>query len=778
MAQQKAVAEINKFVGGFVSDASPLTFPENTSLVDINMELNIDGSRQRALGIDLEADYVEVETGITSADISPIGYNSFKWENVGGDPLRTILCVQFANQVKFFSLDEEVVSSNLIDTYNFSINLSQTRFSFTSVDGNLIIAVGTNEITTVVYEDGSLSYSTDTIKVRDFFGVEDVFGSQDLTTGSGVQVRPSSLTNAHQYNLRNQGFAIPRIKGDPNHSNTLKDPIYWFQEEFTNIKGSRGFPSNADIVTEFLYADANESSDRNSRRYFPADAVKNPLGSSRAPMGHYVIDILDRGTSRKAATNQSEVNYPELYYKVGSLPRDYTPGGATVVGEFAGRVWYGGFSGEVVDGDSKSPKLSSYVAFSQLVVNPSMITNCYQEGDPTSDNEPDIIDTDGGYIRLNNAYGICSFINLGSSLFIGAANGVWRIYGGNDSGFTATNYVVEKLTDKGIRGPKTVVQVENTMMYWSDDGIYHVKQNEFGDWISENQTQGRIQKFYNDISTENKEYAIGSYDAYQRKVRWLYNNKLYEIEQQKELILDTNLGAFYERHISQLGDVPIVIGSFNTNPFKVETVIDPVTVGGVAITVGLEAVEITTSIRSSLNTLYEIGYVVVTQLSPLKYTFAAHTDASWLDWKSVDGVGIDAPATLITGAASGGDNMRFKQIPYLYIHSRRTEDGFVVDENGDFVPRNQSSCMVQSIWDWTNSANSNKWGTPFQAYRYKRVYFPTDINDTFDTGYETVVTKNKLRGRGRAISLKFTSTPGKEMHLYGWSLLMAANTNV
>lgn len=778
MAQTKAVAEINKFVGGFISDASPLTFPENASLVDINMELNTDGSRKRALGIDLEANYETISTGVTGATTQSIAYNTYRWENVGGDPEKVILCVQFSNQVKFFDLDNNTISSSLIDTINFPSSSTNVKFSFTSVDGNLVIATGTNLITVVVYEDGILTSSTNTIKVRDFFGVEDYEGGIDLTTGSGVQVAPVGLSNNHQYNLRNQGFAISRNDGN---DEILRDPIYIYARRYGLVRGYERFPPNSESVVPYLFADANDDDDRNTKRYFARDAVKNPIGSTRAAMGHYVIDLLNRGASRISEVARSKANYPELLYSISSLNQDYTPGGATVVGEFAGRVFFGGFNGEVVNGDEKSPRLSSYIAFSQLVSDPSVIFNCYQEGDPTSEDAPDIIDTDGGYIRLNNAYGICSFVNLGKGLFIGASNGFWRIFGGNDSGFSATNYVVEKVTDRGVRGPGSVIQVENSLMYWSDDGIYWIKQNEFGDWISENQTQGRIQKFYNLIGIEDKQNCIAVYDGYQRKVRWLYQNSLYNINQQKELVLDVNLNAFYERHISQIsGDtVPVVVGGFNNNPFKVEVTTENVTISGVDVTVSGADVTVSTFVRSSEGNLFEIGYVVVTQLLPsLQYTFAAYTDASWTDWKSVNDVGVDAPATLITGSASGGDNMRFKQTPYLYVHSRRTEDGFVLDVNGDFVPTNQSSCIVQSIWDWTNSANSNKWGTPFQAYRYRRVYFPEDINDPFDTGHETIVTKNKLRGRGRAISLKFTSSPGKEMYLYGWSMILVANNNV
>jgi len=53
----------------------------------------------------------------------------------------------------------------------------------------------------------------------------------------------------------------------------------------------------------------------------------------------------------------------DLDYTDG-LPEDRTPGGATLVAEFAGRVFYGGFSGKTIGGDENSPELSNYLLFS------------------------------------------------------------------------------------------------------------------------------------------------------------------------------------------------------------------------------------------------------------------------------------------------------------------------------------------------------------------------------------------------------------------------------
>ena len=90
------------------------------------------------------------------------------------------------------------------------------------------------------------------------------------------------------------------------------------------------------------------------------------------------------------------------------------------------------------------------------------------------------------------------------------------------------------------------------------------------------------------------------------------------------------------------------------------------------------------------------------------------------------------------------------------------------------MPDNPSSCMVQAQWDWADSINSGKWGTSFQTYRYKRNYIPTGASDTFDYGKNVIVTKSKLRGNGKALSLRIESEAGKDCKLLGWAVLMEA----
>jgi hypothetical protein len=55
MARQTAAVEINNFVKGLITEASPLTFPDNASLEEQNFVLNRDGSRERRSGMRLMA---------------------------------------------------------------------------------------------------------------------------------------------------------------------------------------------------------------------------------------------------------------------------------------------------------------------------------------------------------------------------------------------------------------------------------------------------------------------------------------------------------------------------------------------------------------------------------------------------------------------------------------------------------------------------------------------------------------------------------------------------
>lgn len=767
MARQTAAIEVNKFNAGLITDASPLTSPDNSSLDEENFVLNTDGSRNRRWGMDFEANYEEITTTIPV--VENLAHTSYRWKNAGGVSNRNISVVQFGNEVKFFDLNSRPISGNLLFTYIFTSSGLTKRFSFASVDGYLVVATQEKEPYIFEVNEDTITVSTQTLLIRDLFGVEDVTAGVDLLSGGGLQVRPTALTQEHLYNLRNGSWGISR-PGDAGEG-SLGDPI----DRFKATDGR--YPSNSDNVVQALYADTTLTPNRTLERFFTTDLSRNPLGSSKAPYGYFIIDALERGSSRISNDAVNRATYPQLTTAVTTLPQDRTPGGPAVVTEYAGRAWFGGFSGETIDGDNQSPRLSSYVMFSTLVRSISDITLCYQEGDPTSKANPDLIDTDGGFIRLNEAYGINRLENLGDVLIIMAQNGIWKVSGTSEDGFVATNFVIERVSDRGCINPESAVVVDNSIFYWSEDGIYHLSAEQ-GGWSSTSISVDRIQRLIEDISEEDRTTLVGSYDSFERKVRWVYDNNLNNTRETKELILDLVLKGYYVNRIFNIEEGrPRVVSVLQTLPFEIRVVEDPITVGGVAVTVSSDPVVITSEIRTDV-IRGELSYITVTNTSGnITYTFSNYFDEGFVDWASYDDVGVDAAAYLITSYLSGTDFQRNKQIPYFFAHFRRTETGkeLVGDQ---VVVLNPSSCIVQSHWDWANNANSNRWSRPFQAYRYQRDYIPTSFPDEFDTGFAVLTTRNKLRGTGKVVSLKFSTEAGKDLHLYGWSMIFSVANNV
>lgn len=741
MARQNSPIEISNWVKGLITEASPLTYPENSSVDEVNFVLSKDGSRQRRFGMDFEIGSAPTNTTISDVEAS---INTFNWKNVGGDTTKEFLVIQIGNEITIMEV-QDTLSYNIVHTKTWPAATSKARWSFTSVDGLLIVTTGEGVIRTLEFVNYStFNWSETRLLVRDSFGVADIWNNKDLKSGQYIDTRPEELLDPHTYNLRNQTWGIPRRST----GETIVDPIKAFADKYKELKKTRdGFPSNSDQVTQALYADTEDATNRTVDRFHPEDIIDNPVGSFSAPSGSFIIDVLDRGASRLAALSNMLSNYPELSeYPVTTLPEDKTPGGATVVGEYAGRVWYSGFSGELVNGDGKSPRMSSYVLFSRVVKDPGDINQCYQVGDPTAKDNPDIVATDGGFIRIDGAYGISRLVNVGKGLMVVAENGVWFITG--ESGFSATNYKVDKITDHGIVGHNSLVVVDNTFIYWGSDGIYHVQANQYGEWGAQNITADTIQTFYDNISESDKLYCVGVYDGIERTVRWVYDCKLSIPDRKvKELVLDATLGAFYRHEINH-------------------------PTSGTAHVVGCV---IATPYLDQERDKKEVKYLTITQTVPtIKFAFSNYDNLLYEDWGSTR-FGVDAEAYLLTGYISGGDFQRKKSIPSLTFHLRSTETG--LDQYG--APYNPSSCKVRFQWDWTTSVNTGKWSREFQAYRKPRLYIYTPtIDNLVGDGHAVVSTKTTLRGSGRVFAMHIRTEPRFDCNLLGWSMVMGMNTNV
>lgn len=785
MGRTSAPVEVVAFVRGLITEVSPLTFPEGASLAEDNFVLSRDGSRQRRLGMDLESNQ-SIQTDVAAA-FDGLAISEYTWDNAGGIPDKKITVVQIGASLYFFDQDVEP----LVDGYLNSVELKEgesaidptLKASYAVVDGILFVASGVSDIAILLYDGTSVESDYRRILTRDLFGVHAtgrVARNQPylpLREGNNIDLRPIELDAGHLYNLRNQGWGVPRMQAED--GTKLIDPISYFYRLSTNQRRGDVYPSNTDTVVSALYSAPEESSNRTALRFHPKDLIANPLGTTAAPRGSFIIDVLNRGQSRVNAYADMMERYTDLRLDLEDvLPGDQTPGGASVVGSFAGRVWYGGFPSEVVDGDEYSPRLGSYVFFSKLVNDVPDALECYQEGDPTGEDRSDIIATDGGYIRLDGAFGIKGFLTMARSMLVFADNGVWEIRGGDDTGFTAEAYDVRKVTDRGCLSPKSIVGANNSALYWANDGIYVVSLDQLGTYQANNLTKNTIQRFYDEIPNLDKINASGEYDESDKKIKWVYGPNLLSTSNPRELVFDTSIQAFSTNTINTIeGGFPRVISPTEVRPFGLQTTSSEVCVGTELVMNFNDVVTVEGKVRTSAQV--NTRYLCITGDNPVSFSFSEYKDEEFLDWKTVDGTGKDASAYLITGYNGGGDYQRNKQITYITTHFRRTETGFELDDDGEtIIPVNPSSCMLQSHWDWMDSPNSKRWSREYQAYRRKRLWMPPDSTDDYDDGVVVVSTKNKLRGKGKVVSLKFSTEPGKDLNLLGWSLVMGANTNV
>lgn len=573
--------------------------------------------------------------------------------------------------------------------------------------------------------------------------------------------RPNTLgsdtttASRQYYNLQNQSWGIPRKDED----GVLSDPVKLYQQDLGK------FPSNEEVVWTGLQFQPVTATEDPYERMF-TNLYDDSLGSGlKAAKGYFIIDLLRRGVSRAEAFAANQSKYPQLnLYASLNTVADYTTGGPKIITSFAGRIFFAGFNGAVVDGDIRSPSLNNSVAFSQLVKNKKDIIKCYQEGDPTSRDGSDLVDTDGGIIKVDGAEDIKAMLSLGASLAIFAANGVWVLSGGSDYGFTATNYKLDKITSYGCASQTSVVETGGKAYYWSNDGIFVLAKNQFGDYEVSSLTETTIQTFYQLIPAYSKENVVGVYDGTSKKIRWVYHEgvRFSSTSEQRELIFDVVTGAFTKNRVfnSTTNDKE-VYALFYSNRLFTGSGQQEVVVGSDDVYTGVD--QVVTDAASEAVANQSTRYLVLSKVgSVYSYSFALYNNTLFKDWNEVDAVGY-----MLTGGATTGDSSIKKQVPYLTVHLYKTEE---IDAGGELL--NESSCLFRVQWNWSLSELSNKWSRQQQAYKLNPRYF-SDSN--IDNGFSIVTTRNKVRGIGRAFAVRFDTEAGKDCQLVGWN--MAVNGN-
>lgn len=757
MSQAKTNKLYRTFLKGLVTEASPLTFPPDTSYDEDNCLVFIAGNRSRRLGMDFEEGWTMSPYYVTNEESYQASLQEYVWRNVQNVEGLDFLCHQVNSKIHFYDCSGTPISPA---AKSFSVDLTpyfiggytdpqQEPVQMISGKGFLFVVSAAIDPIVIEYDLINDSITVDRIEIliRDFDGVDD---------NLGVDEEPAVLSAEHKYNLMNQGWAstvstsvkVPSLFGiykylPANYITTQTDVI----EKYKTVIGR--YPGNN---KQWFLGKVEIEADG----YKPGDFNPNLLnkvfvGNSRAPRGHYIFSAFNK--DRSAASGipglavTSEVSRPSSICFA------------------SGRVFYGH---------------NNNVYFSQILSEKHKAGLCFQDADPTAEDLSDLLDNDGGVIPIPAADKIVLTKEVSNGIMVFANNGVWFISGG-EKGFSATDFQVTKVSSIGTDAPRSVVDTENHIYWWSKTGIQRLeqKQSMFGSsgaFTSTNISENTIDKLVKAIPATIRKHVKGAFDYGSNTIHWLYSDGDVGRNNYYNKFINFNIitESFFPWSLAT-GNYPQITGIFVTSDINRvsndETVLvdtDVVYVDGEEVIIKGTEIGVKDTFIS-----YITSYVNVTTHY---FTIGNFSDDRFVDWYKINNGGVSYNSFVETGYEILEDASRQKQILYLVPFFRQTEENFVLDGD-DYTVDKPSSCFLTTKWDWSTSTASNKWSTKIQAYRLQRIPPVDPLNLSINNGFKIVSGKHKIRGMGRALQFRFEcSEPNRNFDLLGWQVFYSGNT--
>lgn len=728
MPQSLSQTVRTQFNKGLLTEYSELNFPQEASIDELNCSVHKAGNRTRRLAVEYEPSNVLSDETYAEGTL----FHTVDWRNVGLQPDVEFLVVQAGKDLRFYRKGSEPLSGSIVPISNsnsdpYILDLSEynrqggigaetSKVEGTSINGRLIIVSSQIEPFYIERDadTGAFTVTRINFKVRDFkwIGEKDEYGTGDF-----------SPSVERQYDTYNAGWD-PEYYGTDNQSAL---------ENFLRENNSNGeWPP----LTHPWFAGKNEDGEF---RY--GEWRKIYGGTSIIANGHYILDLFDK--RRTIASG------------IPGIPNETTNERFSTVAAYAGRVWYAG--------------VDSNIYYSQILENINNIGDCYQVNDPTSEYFSDLLPTDGGYIRIPEAYNIKKLHVFGASILVFADNGIWRISGRDGNIFDNADFSVYKISDFGLAYRGSFLAGQNAVpFWWSYTGIHTLEVTETGGFREVNLSRDTIQSFWDSIGTEERGFVSASYDGINNHLIWMYpeTGETIDFKLNKFLILDVDLGAFVPWTVGDLNDdTPYITGATFFNGSGSEDVaFEVIDLNGNVVTdVNGETVIVT---RTVGNLLSSSIYLLVRDSSG-SLTFARFSGTSFQDWG-----GAPYDSYLESGYSFISDLGRRKNSPYITTFMRQTETGFNLSE-GSYVATRESSLRVSAFWDFRKTSAS----LPQEAYRHKMpVYADEDDLSVFHTPTTVLTTRLKLLGRGRSVKLRFESSEGKDFNLLGWETLDATNS--
>lgn len=232
MPRSVATVIQNNFSKGLITEATGLNFPDNAVTEAWNTVFEKIGRVTRRRGIDIEGGAQTQQYQDSDGVL-----REFIWQSVANTGGFTFLVMQVGFNIQFYELSiDKALSAGVqpaaVDLRDFQApgasDINNVPASFAAGAGYLFIAHPNCDPILVRFnsEENVFEVAKINILIRDFEGVDD---------GLSPSSNPTTLTDEHNYNLRNQGWnkkvrcgnANNELGGDDQLSPEIDHPLDW-----------------------------------------------------------------------------------------------------------------------------------------------------------------------------------------------------------------------------------------------------------------------------------------------------------------------------------------------------------------------------------------------------------------------------------------------------------------------------------------------------------------------------------------------------------------------
>ncbi len=827
MSRTQAVAVENNFIKGLVTETTALKFPPNACTETYDCVFDSTGRVTRRLGIDLEDNFTLETVDIEEDEV----YTEIMWNAAANLGTQNFLVIQQGNTLRFYDVSTSTDVSANVETFTVDLtdHLPTTSSrnpgiypcDFAQGNGKLLVVNEACNPFYVEYDPTSdtVTSITITLQYRDFEGVDDGLGLTERPTNTVANLKTDNPE--HYYNLLNQGWHqaaglaltewdtartdmpsnvdyislyrgsvtdifdnarvlanspgnSPAAKGhfileaaNPSRTDAMSDegftgaeidqtsPLIHYNSG-TQINSFIANPADAfdgetnetlaqsaiaaatnicllgktwsspNVITKAVIYGSNDSgyiqgSNPTIQAFLNAKQGAAPVLSTDGYLLGQIsfVDTSDESTGREITSNDLTTQWDHTWVTY------YAPAAGAVNWGLAELEFYTTdpllsqerpscvefFAGRAWYGGIKADGIGSNIYFSQIIEKDDQFGKCYQLNDPTSEELFDLLPTDGGVIKIPEMGTLTKLFATQNSLLVFASNGVWLIGGSSQAGFTANDYVVTRLSSIGTNSRHSFASIQGIPFWWAESDIYTAQYDpNYNSYKIVAVTTDSIQGFIRDIPEANRRYVKGTFNLDQSCAYWLYSTEDPVVDPytyNRVLVFDSTSGAFYPWTI---GESDYSIRGIS-NVFTSDSSVEP-------------KVKLTTTTPISDTTQ--------------SISFSESWKDTYLDWTDVD-----YESYFITGYRIDGQGIKYFQPMYIFVYLDQEDN---------------ASCFMQGIFDFTTSNSTGKWSSTQQLYN--QGLLNRGVNHR----------RLKLRGKGKAMQLKFTSESEKPFTLIGWAM--------